>query len=75
MPRYFFRLTDGINLEDLEGDILDDDDVARQAALEILAQTLDSRSAALLAGDSYVVEATEGEGRLVYRLTVQGVRG
>lgn len=75
MPRYFFRLTDGINLEDSEGDVLADDDVARQATLEILAQTLDSRGAALLAGDPYVVEATEGEGRLVYRLTVQGVRG
>lgn len=75
MPRYFFRLTDGINLEDRDGDLLADDDDARQATLEILAQTLDSRSATLLAGDPYVVEATEGEGRLVYRLTVQGVRG
>ncbi len=75
MPRYFFRLTDGINLEDREGDLLADDDDARQATLEILAQTLDSRSVTLLAGDPYVVEATEGEGRLVYRLTVQGVKG
>lgn len=75
MPRYFFRLTDGIDLEDSQGDVLADDAAARQATLQILAQTLDSRSAALLAGDPYVVETTEGDGRLVYRLTVQGVKG
>lgn len=75
MPRYFFRLTDGVDLKDPQGDILADDDAARRAALEILTQTLDSRSASLLAGDPYVVETTEGEGRLVYRLTVQGVTG
>lgn len=75
MPRYFFRLTDGVDLKDPQGDVLEDDDVARRAALEILTQTLDSRSAALLAGDPYVVETTEGDGQLVYRLTVQGVRG
>ena len=75
MPRYYFRLKDGVDLRDPEGDELADDDVARRAALEILAETLDSRQAALLAGEPYVVEATEGEGRLVYRLTVQGVTG
>lgn len=73
MPRYYFRLKDGVDLRDREGDELADDDVARRAALEILAETLDSRQAAILAGEPYVVEATEGEGRLVYRLTVQGV--
>ena len=38
MPRYFFRLTDGVDLKDPQGDVLEDDDVARRAALEILTK-------------------------------------
>lgn len=75
MPRYFFRLTDGVDLRDPDGDDLINDDVARRATLEILAQTLDSRSENLLDGEPYVVEATDGDGRLVYRLTVQAEKG
>lgn len=72
MPRYYFRLTDGVDLRDPQGDELADDEAARQASLQILAETLASRGASLLAGDAYLVETTEGEGRLVFRLTVQG---
>lgn len=75
MPRYYFRLTDGVDLRDPQGDELIDDDVACRAALEILTETLDSRSDTLLAGEPYVVEATEGDGRFVYRLTVQAEKG
>lgn len=73
MPRYYFRLSDGVDLRDPQGDELADDDAARLAALQILAETVESRGAALLSGESYLVETTEGEGRLVFRLTVQGV--
>lgn len=74
MPRYFFRILGVAELVDDEGECLVDDDQAGRATLEILAQTLLGQAAALLAGTSYSVEATNDQGVVVCRIAVTAQR-
>lgn len=73
MPRYFFRLTNGDDLKDHEGDVLEDDRQARRTALDILVETLPSRTDHILTHGRYAIETTDETGRLVGRLTLDSV--
>lgn len=73
VPRYFFRLTNGDDLKDHEGDVLADDTQARRTAMDILIETLPSRTDHILADGRYVVETTDETGRLVGRLTLDSI--
>jgi len=71
MTRYFFHLTGAVEVLDEEGEMLLDDDQARRAALEGLAQTLLGHVAPLLSGMPYAVEAVDARGRRVCRIEVR----
>lgn len=72
MPHYHFSLSGPQTVLDTDGEDLENHASARRATLQIMAETLTDREDDLLAGERYVVEATDSVGRLVYRLTVAG---
>ena len=75
MPRFHFNLTGRQTIVDEVGEDLEDAVSARLATIEIMAETISDRAEELLAGDRYMVEAFDGAGRLVYRLSVDGDTG
>lgn len=72
MPRYFFSLQNGGTLPDQEGEILADDQTARETALEVFAETLAGKTTHLCDGGVYqVVVSREKEGPM-FSITAQG---
>ncbi len=72
VPRYHFRLLNGEDVRDPEGELLVDDDAARRATIAIMSETLSGRADHILEGGRYVIETTDDGGRLIYRLAVEG---
>ena len=74
MPRYFFRLRNGDVMRDEEGEELADNDAACAAALQVFAETIPSKQAALMDGGDYEVMVTDADAAQVYSITAKGRR-
>ncbi len=74
MVRYFFRLQDGGTLMDDTGEWLAGDAAATEAAIDVFAETLQSKRDHLGAGGSYTVTVFTENDAEVYSITAQGRR-
>lgn len=74
MPRYYFRLRDGGVLPDHEGEELPDDNQARQAAVEVFAETVVTKAEHLGEGGDYEVLVLGEDELPVFSITAQGQR-
>lgn len=74
MPRYFFRLRNGDDLGDLQGEELMDDAAARDMAIEVMAELMSTKREHLSDGGDYQVLVTDIRDREVYSITAQGRR-
>ena len=75
MQRYHFTLSDDHLLEDPDGEMLDDDAAACEMAVAVLAETVGSKLRHLVDNGVYRIEATDAQGRMVFRLTLTGESG
>lgn len=70
MPRYFFHLDDGEPDLDVEGTILADVELARDAALRFLSQSLLDRSDAFWASGKMQLTVTDEAGVVLFDVAV-----
>ncbi len=68
MPRYFFNVHDGTNLQDDEGTDLPDLDTARCMAIRYAGALLEECGHRLGFGESWHLEATDEARRVLFHL-------
>ena len=74
MPRYFFSTANGHYLRDEEGDMLSDDDAARDMAVDILSEILPSQRRQLGEGGRYSIVVTSEDRAEIYEITATARR-
>ena len=74
MPRYYFSTRNGHSLRDEEGDVLRDDDAARDMAVDILSEVLPSQREQLGRGGQYLVRVSDEDGHALYEIKATAKR-
>ncbi len=70
MPRYFFDTLDGEHVIDHDGEVLEDRDAARQAAIRVVSELTPSRAPHLWDGEILEIVVRDEE-KTIGILTVQ----
>jgi hypothetical protein len=68
MPRYFFNIEDGKNIDDVDGSVLSDDGDAREQAITTAAEIIRSEAATLRENEVWSMRVTDETGRCVVTL-------
>ena len=63
MPRYFFNVHDGKDIEDTEGTVLSDEGDARKQAIVTAAEILRSEATSLWPNEVWEMKVTDATGR------------
>ena len=70
MPRFYFHLYDGIVIKDPKGVELPDVERARQEAMQLASELLNTEAAKSELGTQWRVEVTDDQGAVLFRLSI-----